>query len=175
MRFPCRMTACATTLRTASARDTASIGVSCPASMRCVSCTAARSCRTFHFLAGCVALMKDSQSVEVRPVVIRTSRWSEVGMATVWYVMGLTFPQHREETRMASRRWHPLVCPACTDPSGHSSCSGSYRRRFRRSSCQNRLGVLLQIESLKSPMSISYWCVSTKASCLFLVAAVWSP
>ena len=103
MRFTYQMTACATALRTALARDTTSIGVSCPASMRCVSYTAARSCPTFHFLARCVAVMKDSQSVEVRPVVIRTSRWSEVGMATVWYGMGLTFLRHREETRTAIR------------------------------------------------------------------------
>ena len=89
VRFPCRMTAYAAALRTASARDIVSIAVSCRASMRCVSCTAARSCRTFHFLAGCVAVMKDSQSVEVRRVVMRTSQWSKVGMATVWYGLNM--------------------------------------------------------------------------------------
>ena len=167
------MTDCATALRTAKARDTASIGESCPASMRCVSYTA-RSCRTFHFFSGCVALMRHSQSVEVRPVVVRTSQWSEVGMATVWNVMGLTFSQHREETRVASRRWHPLVCAACIEPSAYSSCSGLYTRQFRSSLCQMRVGVLLQMESLTSPLSISHWCVSTKASCLFSVAAVCS-
>ena len=52
-----------------------------------------------------------------------------------------------------SRRWHPLVCPAYTDPLGYSSCSRLYRRRFRRSFCQNGLRVLLQMESLKLPMS----------------------
>ena len=40
-------------------------------------------------------------------MVIRTSRWSKVGMATVWYVMGLTFPEHCEETTIASSAFRP--------------------------------------------------------------------
>ena len=63
----------------------------------------------------------------------------------------------------------PRVCPSCSDVPVCISCGGSYSPRFNKAPCQNRLGVLLQMESLKPPMRISYLCVTMKAYRRFLV------